>query len=191
MGTLIVSTWRDDGHLQSSGHRGSSRQQGTPSIEATAPEPGAEAPSAKADRAQMPLDGFFGDALDEKQVQAALELGVRGVIGKSSSPELLIKSIRAVASGEYWFDRATLVSASRTRTDTARAVAPTLTPREKEIVAEILAGSCNARIATKLHISEETVKRHLANIYAKLGVSNRLELAMFAVGNRVAQVAVA
>jgi two-component system, NarL family, nitrate/nitrite response regulator NarL len=132
---------------------------------------------------------LLGGALDEKQVQQALECGARGVIGKGSSPELLIKSIRAVASGEYWFDRATLVGASKMRTATARAGAPKLTPREMEIVAEIMDGGCNARIAATLHISEETVKRHLANIYAKLGVSNRLELAMFAVGNRNAQFA--
>jgi len=134
---------------------------------------------------------LLGGALEDKQVQSALELGVRGVVGKGSSPEFLIKSIRAVATGEYWFDRASLVSASRMKTAAARTVAPTLTPRETEIVVEIIAGNSNVQIASKLHISEETVKRHLANIYAKLGVCNRLQLAMFAVGNRAAQVAIA
>jgi DNA-binding NarL/FixJ family response regulator len=134
---------------------------------------------------------LLGRELDEQQLQLALQFGARGAIGKGSSPELLIKSIRAVASGEYWFDRATLMSASRTRTAPTHDVSPTLTRREMEIVSEIVAGSSNAQIAARLHISEETVKRHLANVYAKLGVSNRLQLALLAVGNSASKAAVA
>lgn len=119
--------------------------------------------------------------LDEKQSQAAIALGVRSVIGKESSPDLLIKCLRAVASGEYWFDRATPV----TSLETARAVAPVLTPREMEIVAELLAGSSNARIAAKLNVTEATVQRQRAKIYERLGVSNWTQLAMFAVGHRI------
>jgi two-component system nitrate/nitrite response regulator NarL len=55
-----------------------------------------------------------------------------------------------------------------------------LTAREVEIISEIKAGSNNKEIGLKLSISEETVKRHLSNIYEKLGVSSRLELALLA-----------
>jgi len=53
------------------------------------------------------------------------------------------------------------------------------TPREQEIISAILTGCVNKEIAAKLSISEETVKRHLSNIFAKAGVSNRLELAVW------------
>ncbi len=128
---------------------------------------------------------LLAEAIDEEQLRDALRLGARGVVLKSSPVELLIKSIRVVCSGQYWFDRATLADCSTARNGDNRSSSPALTPRELEIVSEIMAGSSNARIATKLQISEETVKRHLANIYAKLGLSTRLELALFALAHKL------
>ncbi len=126
---------------------------------------------------------LLGDVPDERQLHISLELGVRGCLNTNSSADLLIKCIRAVANGEYWLDRATLVAACNKKNGTTSALP--LTAREIEIVAHIVAGSSNARIADELHISEETVKRHLANIYPKLGVGNRLELAMYAVRHQL------
>jgi len=134
---------------------------------------------------------LFGDTLDPVQLQVALQRGARGAIGKQATVDVLIKSVRAVAAGEYWFDRATLVGATKKKIASCRPTGPSLTAREMDVVAEIVASSSNAQIALKLHISEETVKRHLANIYAKLGVSNRLELAMFAVNRSGTQIAIA
>jgi two-component system nitrate/nitrite response regulator NarL len=55
-----------------------------------------------------------------------------------------------------------------------------LTPRQLVIIANVVAGLSNKEMAQKMSISEDTVKHHLTNIYDKLGVSSRLELALFA-----------
>ncbi len=131
---------------------------------------------------------LLGDVPDQRDLHISLDRGVCGCIGVNSPADLLIKCIRAVANGQYWFDRATLVAACNKKNGTSPALP--LTGREMEIVAHIVAGSSNARIANDLHISEETVKRHLANIYPKVGVGNRLELAMFAVRNQLVKTSV-
>ena len=59
-----------------------------------------------------------------------------------------------------------------------------LTPREKEIVQQIGGGSSNKEIAYHLHVSEKTVKAHLTSIFRKLGVSDRLHLALYVNGHR-------
>ncbi|HKU28308.1 MAG TPA: response regulator transcription factor [Candidatus Sulfotelmatobacter sp.] len=117
-------------------------------------------------------------AIQPFEVTAAFQLGARGVVLKSSPPELLLKAIHAVAEGKHWVEGEAL-------TDWTRILRkPTgiggLTSREMEIISEIQSGSSNREIANKLAISEETVKRHLSNIFAKLGVSSRLELALLA-----------
>jgi two-component system, NarL family, nitrate/nitrite response regulator NarL len=89
-------------------------------------------------------------------------------------------------AGEFWIGNegvAELIDYFRTGGELVSAEQENtfgLTPRELDIIAEILAGSTNKDIAAKLSISPETVKRHLSNIYDKLGVSNRLELALYA-----------
>jgi len=60
-----------------------------------------------------------------------------------------------------------------------------LTPREREIIAVVLEGQSNAEISTKFAISEKTVKHHMTNIFDKIGVSNRLELALFALHHKI------
>lgn len=117
-------------------------------------------------------------AIQPFEVTGALQLGARGVVLKSSPPELLLRSIRAVADGQHWVEGEVL-------TDWARiARRPSgvggLTSREIEIISAIQTGNTNREIASKLSISEETVKRHLSNIFGKLGVSSRLELALLA-----------
>lgn len=108
---------------------------------------------------------------------SALELGVRGIVLKASPPEMLLKSIRAVCDGQFWVQGESLAAWTRTKRPWPGGG---LTSREVEIVSAIKKGNSNREIATKLAISEETVKRHLSNIYAKLGVSSRLELAVLA-----------
>ena len=63
-----------------------------------------------------------------------------------------------------------------------------LTPREREIISVILEGFSNSDIAARFSISEKTVKHHLTNIFDKVGVSNRLELALFALHHRITPV---
>ena len=108
---------------------------------------------------------------------AALELGVRGVVLKASPPEMLLKGIRAVRDGQFWLGGESLTAWTRGSRASRRGG---LTSREIDIVSAIKHGNSNRDIAGKLGISEETVKRHLSNIFAKLGVSSRLELAVLA-----------
>lgn len=123
-------------------------------------------------------------AISRSQIRTALELGARGVIMKTSAIDTLVKSIRCVLAGEFWVDRSTLVDMVRPEKTEESAVA-NLTPREMELVEEIASGSCNRDIAEKFAISEKTVKRHLVNIFDKLGVSSRLELAVFAMNHGI------
>jgi two-component system nitrate/nitrite response regulator NarL len=127
------------------------------------------------------------DAGDSDVVEA-LQLGARGVVLKHSPPDLLFKSIRSVAAGEYWVGRervADLIEMLRRRQAASEGAqrGPTfgLTPRELQMVSAVVAGCSNGDIATKFSISPKTVKHHMTNIFDKLGVSNRLELALFAV----------
>lgn len=114
-------------------------------------------------------------AIDDFDVTCAWKLGARGIVLKASPPEQLLKSIRAVCDGERWVSGDLLA-----RFEKEPSAGSGLTSRESEIVSAIREGKSNKEIASKLSISEETVKRHLSNIYAKLGVSSRLELATLA-----------
>jgi DNA-binding NarL/FixJ family response regulator len=132
--------------------------------------------------------------MPDSDLVEALRLGARGVVFKQSASDLLFKGIRVVMAGEYWVRRecvGNLVDRIRERAAAPAPSRPTfgtapsgctlgLTPREVEVVALVVAGCRNDDIAHKLCISAKTVKHHLTNIFVKLGVSNRLELALFA-----------
>jgi DNA-binding NarL/FixJ family response regulator len=127
-------------------------------------------------------------AAEKNQIVEALQLGARGVVLKDSATQLLLKSIHTVMAGEYWVGResvSNLVQFLRTLMQSsgeeARQKKFGLTPRELEIVSTVVAGYSNKEIAEYFKISEDTVKHHLSNIFDKLGVSTRLELALFAV----------
>ena len=116
-------------------------------------------------------------AIQPFAVTSALQLGARGVVLKASPPELLLNSIRAVCDGQFWVGSEPVAAGSRSGQPSGGFG---LTSREIEIISAIKEGNSNREISSKLAISEETVKRHLSNIYAKLGVSSRLELAVLA-----------
>ncbi len=131
-------------------------------------------------------------AIERAQIVEALQLGARGIVLKDSATQLLMKSIRSVMDGQYWVGRESvsdLVSTLRELMPRGGAEQPQrrfgLTPREMEIISTIVAGYTNKDIAQKFSISEQTVKHHLTNIFDKLGVSNRLELALYAVNHRL------
>ena len=131
-------------------------------------------------------------AIDKSQIVQALKLGAYGVILKESTTQQLFESIRAVMAGQFWIGRESVSDVVRAlRGLTAPAAAGEaakdfgLTRRELEIVAMIIAGYSNPDIAQRCSISEQTVKHHVSNIFNKLGVSNRLELALFAVNHRL------
>ena len=133
-------------------------------------------------------------AIDNDQVVEALKLGAHGIVLKHSALQLLLKSIYCVHAGQYWVGQeglSSLIEALRQSMSSATA-SPSgasrnfgLTQREKQVIALIGAGYTNKDLAQKLGITENTAKHHLTNIFDKLGVSNRLELVLFAVENRL------
>jgi two-component system, NarL family, nitrate/nitrite response regulator NarL len=128
----------------------------------------------------------------DSDVIDALQFGARGVVLKQAASDMLFKSIRTVMAGQYWVGRECMGEViDKMR---ARAAAPGpdprrptfgLTPRELEVVSTVVEGYPNGDIAQRFSISVKTVKHHLTNIFVKLGVSNRLELALFAVHHRL------
>ena len=129
-------------------------------------------------------------AIEKAQIVEALQLGARGVVLKDSATQVLFKAIHTVIAGEYWVHRepvSNLVQHLRTLMqsthDEARGRKFGLTPRELEIVSAVVAGYANKEVAGYFKISEDTVKHHLSNIFDKVGVSTRLELALFAVNH--------
>jgi DNA-binding NarL/FixJ family response regulator len=127
---------------------------------------------------------------DKNEFVQAMKLGCSGIVLKQTAPELIVKSIRKVHSGEIWLDSHTTAAVMRqfaSPSDDAngapgksRERSP-LSQREREIVGLVAQGYKNREMAEKMFISEQTVKNHLHNIFDKLGVSDRLELALYAI----------
>src|SRR5262245_61953936 len=138
------------------------------------------------------LTVLLGESLDNGKLVEAVRLGARGVVFKDAPPSLLAKALRSVMAGQYWVGRDTVGDLVRSLQESRSAPAAPdagpgsrLTPREREMIAAVTAGRSNKEIAAKLAVSEDTVKHHLTNIFDKLGLSNRIELAVFAVENRL------
>lgn len=127
-------------------------------------------------------------AINARQVLEALQLGARGVVLKKRVAELL-SALNAVITGEYWIESRSVSNVVQivqqlSAENSQRAHSKDrfgLTTRETEIISFITQGFMNRDIASTLSITEETVKRHLTNIFNKVGMSNRLELAVFAI----------
>jgi len=128
---------------------------------------------------------------DKNEFVQAMKLGCSGIVLKQTAPDLIVKSIRKVHAGEIWLDSHTTAAVMRqfqtgTEANSAggagkgRERSP-LSAREREIVALVAQGYKNKEMAEKMFISEQTVKNHLHNIFDKLGVSDRLELALYAI----------
>lgn len=130
-------------------------------------------------------------SLEREQVVNALKLGARGVIAQDSTPQHLFDSIRCIMTGQYWVGRENVSDLVKAlRQDGGEASRPRqfgLTVREMEIVTLVVAGYSNPDIAQRFSISEQTVKHHVSHIFDKVGVSNRLELALFAVNHRLTE----
>lgn len=122
--------------------------------------------------------------LDE-YVHGALKAGARGFLLKDAGPDLLVQAVRAAADGEALIAPSVTVrllsSFARldSRPEPAQPIEP-LTPREEEVLVAVARGLTNAEIGDLLHISLSTVKSHLAALMAKLGVRNRVEIALWA-----------
>ncbi|HLI86226.1 MAG TPA: response regulator transcription factor [Bryobacteraceae bacterium] len=142
---------------------------------------------------------------DKNEFVQAMKLGTSGIVLKQTATDMLIKSIRKVHAGEIWLDSHTTAEVIRrfVSADEMPVAAPMasssplpsssprererspLSQREREIVALVAQGFKNKEMAEKMFISEQTVKNHLHNIFDKLGVSDRLELALYAIHNNL------
>jgi len=127
--------------------------------------------------------------------QQAARLGAMGIVLKDQQTDVLIKAIIKVNAGEAWLDRSTVANVltlfsrahSQENTDPEAEKIATLSPREREIISLIGEGFKNQQIAEKLFLSETTVRHHLTSIFSKLGVSDRLELIIYAYQHGLAQ----
>lgn len=118
--------------------------------------------------------------LDEDNVIEAMRYGVKGVVLKEMAPQSLLQCIRVVYAGGQWLEkRSTHLAFNKLLRRNTQQPLTVLTPREEHLVRLVYDGLSNREIATKLHISEGTVKTHLHNIFDKLGIKNRVELARY------------
>ncbi|MGC1363901.1 MAG: response regulator transcription factor [Silvibacterium sp.] len=128
-------------------------------------------------------------SITSEEIVRAIQLGAHGIILKESTTRVLFDAIRQVMKGHYWIHperMSDLVQALKSSNTTAVQSRPKgfgLTPRERDVVGMVVAGYSNPDIARKCSISEQTVKHHVSNIFDKLGVDNRVELALFAVNH--------
>ena len=129
--------------------------------------------------------------LPDDETNNALESGARGILPRDAPVELFGKCARAVAAGQYWLGRqsvAGLVDSlrkARAQVNQRANSELALTSRQLDVLRAVANGHTSRKIATDLGISEDTVKQHLSSIYEKCGVASRVELALFAVRNRL------
>lgn len=129
---------------------------------------------------------------EKANVIGAFRLGAQGIVLKGSARPIWLNSIAAVAAGQYWLGNeslAVLVQAICESPPSDTGPLPTrylgLTRREIEIIQKIADGRSNKEVGQDFSIRERTVKHHLTNIFGKVGVSSRLELALFARDHKI------
>jgi DNA-binding NarL/FixJ family response regulator len=146
---------------------------------------------AKSPRVKIVL---LTSTISVQQIIEALQIGARGIVLKDSVVGDLGQALRAVTSGDYWIGGERVVNLLKALQELQAQAAAVperktygLTPRELEVVSCIVEGCSNRDIAKQFTISEETVKRHLSNVFDKTGVSTRLELALFAIAHKLVE----
>jgi two-component system, NarL family, nitrate/nitrite response regulator NarL len=129
----------------------------------------------------------MASAVCEDDALAFMKRGARGVILRTAEPALFVKCARKVAENEVWLRKAQVAHMARVlseRTSSNRPV-DTLTKREKLVISCLVQGRRNREIAKHLSITEQTVKNHLRSIYDKVGVSDRVELVLYTIHQRL------
>ena len=127
---------------------------------------------------------------DEGQTVELYRRGVRGIISRSISPDLLVRCVRRIAAGETWIDNQSVNWVIEAYRSQAAALVsprnqPRLSPKELAIITCITQGKRNKEIAFQLGTTEQVIKNYLRKIYDKLGVSDRLELALYCLHNKI------
>jgi len=150
----------------------------------------------KTDKIPTRIFAFFNVCPDPgiKISQEAIQYGLRGAFIGGDSLDNVVKGIMAIVSGEYWFPRNLMMKSlleekenlnisDDSETFEAKleeALVAELTSREREVLSAISKGSSNKEIASEFNISLSTVKTHVQNIFPKIGVSGRLQAALWA-----------
>src|SRR5437879_8161360 len=137
--------------------------------------------------------------LQEPDQEMTLDLfrrGAHGIVSREIEPELLVECLRKVAQGESWLESravAWVLEAYRTQSVRPAGSRPkvSLTPKESLIVSCVTQGMKNKEIALRVGTTEQVVKNYLRKVYDKLGVADRLELALFCLNHRVLDGAIA
>jgi two-component system nitrate/nitrite response regulator NarL len=129
---------------------------------------------------------------DETHTVELYRRGVRGIISRSISPDLLVRCVRRIAAGETWIDNQSVNWVIEAYRAQAAALVtprtqPRLSPKELAIITCITQGKRNKEIAFQLGTTEQVIKNYLRKIYDKLGVSDRLELALYCLHNKIIQ----
>jgi two-component system nitrate/nitrite response regulator NarL len=129
---------------------------------------------------------------DEAHTVELYRKGVRGIISRSISPDLLVRCVRRIAAGETWIDNQSVnwvIEAYRAQAAAlvSPKTQPRLSPKEMAIITCITQGKRNKEIAFQLGTTEQVIKNYLRKIYDKLGVSDRLELALYCLHNKIIQ----
>ena len=144
-----------------------------------------EVTRAASQRSEVTAVVVISGAEDAKHVDAAVEAGAHGFVSLRSTPEEFLSSLRLLAEGHMVVtgpEAETLADLTTEESSDGRADSQTgeLTPREAEIAALVARGLISRDLAERLGLAEGTVKVHLRNMFRKLGVSNRAELAAYA-----------
>lgn len=132
----------------------------------------------------------FNYSFNKEQEVFLFAKGVSGVIGSDSRESTIIKALRKIHSGGYWFGKESmqLLTESDSTSNGMKILEDdflSLTKRERDVLAYIAAGYKNHEISTKLRISKTTVKTHINNIYRKLDVNDRLQATLYAVKHKL------
>ena len=131
-------------------------------------------------------------AADENHTVELYRRGVRGIISRSISPDLLVRCVRRIAAGETWIDNQSVnwvIEAYRAQAAAlvSPRTQPRLSPKEMAIITCITQGKRNKEIAFQLGTTEQVIKNYLRKVYDKQGVSDRLELALYCLHNKIIQ----
>jgi DNA-binding NarL/FixJ family response regulator len=160
-------------------------------------KPGLEALRELADERPKMKTIVLTLAIERRQILEALQLGARGIVLKAAARSVLAESVAAVMQGKYWIKDQPRDDVQQIIHEMSTYVTPgkpesapklgLLNPKEVQIVTYIVEGRTNRDIASTMQTSEQVVKNHLGKIFDKLGVFNRLELALYALDNRLVE----
>jgi DNA-binding NarL/FixJ family response regulator len=124
--------------------------------------------------------------IEEEKVTSALEAGASGYLLKDADADEVASAIRAAHAGEVHLDAAVArLLAQRMRTRREPEPVEPLTPREREVLAQLGRGASNKEIAYGLSITERTARTHVSNILGKLGLTSRTQAALWAVEHKL------